>query len=82
MFSYNIMEDQRVPSVVESISNEPIDKEKKEENNKESMYENISTSKISISEITELANQLNELYRIVASGELKSAYLPQSSPME
>lgn len=81
MFSYNIMEDQRVPSVVESISNEPIDKEKKEEN-KESMYENISTSKISISEITELANQLNELYRIVASGELKSAYLPQSSPME
>ncbi len=75
MFSYNIMEPNNVTNVVETLSNENIKEEK------ESMNEDISTQEISILEITDLSTKLNELYRIIANGELKSAYLPQTSPM-
>ena len=76
---------------VETVLSENIEEDKKEKTeeteeiekkkDKTFMNENISTQEISISEITELATKLNELYMIIANGELKSAYLPQSSPM-
>lgn len=73
---------------VETVLSENIEEEKKEKTeetekkkDKTFMNENISTQEISVSEITELATKLNELYMIIANGELKSAYLPQSSPM-
>jgi hypothetical protein len=69
------MEPNNVTNVVETLSNENIKEEK------ESMNEDISTQEISILEITDLSTKLNELYRIIANGELKSAYLPQTSPM-
>jgi hypothetical protein len=82
MFSYNIMEN-KDSNEVDPILSENIEGEKKEEteeNEKKKdtkiMDETITTKEISISEITDLATKLNELYMIIANGELKSAYLP------
>jgi hypothetical protein len=75
------MEEQE-PTIVEisqninELGNKELDKSEIKKDYKELLNESVSTTYINISEIIELSQQLNELCRIIVTGELKSAYMP------